>query len=209
MSGRRERVLSTAEQLREEAAEAERLAQRDGIPPKSAAVIHSLKRRWVAFLETHGDEYGFDAAAGPTIELAVTFQTHGYHERLTFSTVDDSGMGDSWGKLAVPYLLARYVFPLMEYAGLTDLRVHELDVLCLPYKKELRANWDRLKVSQVAARSRSRARESREWACAEEGPLAGRAAVRGARCMHGRQGAHQSECHTPGGVWLFVKLTCM
>ena len=87
----------SAEQLREEAAEAERLAQRDGIPPKSAAVIHSLKRRWVAFLETHGDEYGFDAAAGPTIELAVTFQTHGYHERLTFSTVDDSGMGDSCG----------------------------------------------------------------------------------------------------------------
>ena len=87
----------SAEQLREEAAEAERLAQRDGIPPKSAAVIHSLKRRWVAFLETHGDEYSFDAAAGPTIELAVTFQTHGYHERLTFSTVDDSGMGDSCG----------------------------------------------------------------------------------------------------------------
>ena len=46
----------SAEQLREEAAEAERLALRDGIPPKSAAVIHSLKRRWVAFLETHGDE---------------------------------------------------------------------------------------------------------------------------------------------------------
>ena len=68
----------SAEQLREEAAEAERLALRDGIPPKSAAVIHSLKRRWVAFLETHGDEYGFDVAAGPTIELAVTFQTHGY-----------------------------------------------------------------------------------------------------------------------------------
>ena len=68
----------SAEQLREEAAEAERLALRDGIPPKSAAVIHSLKRRWVAFLETHGDEYGFDVAAVPTIELAVTFQTHGY-----------------------------------------------------------------------------------------------------------------------------------
>jgi hypothetical protein len=57
-------------------------------------------------------------------------------------------MGDSWGQLAVPYLLARYVFPLMEYAGWTDLPVHKLDALCLPYKKELHANWDRLKVSQ-------------------------------------------------------------
>ena len=97
-----------------------------------------MKRCWVAFLETHGDEYGFDAAAevaGPMIELAVTFQTHGYHERLTFSTVDDSGMGDSWGKLAVPYLLARYVFPLMEYADWADLRVHELAALCLPYTR--------------------------------------------------------------------------
>ena len=55
-------------------------------------------------------------------------------------------MGDSWGQLAVPYLLPRYVFPLMEYAGWTDLRVHELDALCLPYKKELHANWDGLKV---------------------------------------------------------------
>ena len=49
----------SAEQLREEAAEADdgwhnatAFRQR----AKSAAVIHSLKRRWVAFLETHGDE---------------------------------------------------------------------------------------------------------------------------------------------------------
>ena len=141
----------SAEALREEAAEAERLAARDGVPPKTAAVVRSLMRRWSAFLEVHGDEYGFDVSIGPTVDLAVTFQTHGYHERLTFSTTEESGMGDSWGKLAVPYLLPRYVFPLMEHAGWTDLRTHELDALCLPYKRELRANWERLKVSQPRA----------------------------------------------------------
>ena len=85
----------------------------------------TLVVRWSAFLEVHGDEYGFDESIGPTVDLAVTFQTHGYHERLTFSTTEESGMGDSWGKLAVPYLLPRYVFPLMEHAGWTDLRVHD------------------------------------------------------------------------------------
>ena len=42
-------------------------------------------------------------ATGPTVDLAVTFQTHGYHERVTFSTTEESGMGNSWSKLAVPY----------------------------------------------------------------------------------------------------------
>ena len=66
--------------LREEAAEAERLAARDGVPPKTAAVVRSLMRRWSAFLEVHGGEYGFDVSIGPTVELAVTFETHGgYH----------------------------------------------------------------------------------------------------------------------------------
>jgi hypothetical protein len=40
-------------------------------------------------------------------------------------------MGNSWSKLAVPYLLPRYVFPLMKHAGWIDLRTHELDALCL------------------------------------------------------------------------------
>ena len=39
-------------------------------------------------------------------------------------------MGNSWSKLAVPYLLPRYVFPLMKHAGWIDLRTHELDARC-------------------------------------------------------------------------------
>ena len=64
----------TPEQLREEAAEAERLAKENGTPAKSAKVIGVLRRRWSDFLEVHGDAYGFEAIEGPTIELAVHFQ---------------------------------------------------------------------------------------------------------------------------------------
>ena len=62
------------EQLREEAAEAERLAKEAGTPAKSAKVINTLARRWSEFLGVHGEAYGYDEAAGPTIELAVHFQ---------------------------------------------------------------------------------------------------------------------------------------
>ena len=41
------------EQLREEAAEAERLAKENGTPAKSAKVIGVLRRRWRDFLDVH------------------------------------------------------------------------------------------------------------------------------------------------------------
>ena len=62
------------EQLRAEAAEAERLAKENGTPAKSARVIGVLARRWKEFLEVHGDAYEYDASIGPTIDLAVHFQ---------------------------------------------------------------------------------------------------------------------------------------
>ena len=62
------------EQLREEAAKAEQLAKESGTPAKSAAVIRQLERRWREFLDAHGEAYGYEEAAGPTIELAVHFQ---------------------------------------------------------------------------------------------------------------------------------------
>ena len=64
----------TPEQMREEAAEAERLAKENGTPPKSAKVIGVLARRWREFLDVHGDAYGYEGDAGPTIEVAVHFQ---------------------------------------------------------------------------------------------------------------------------------------
>lgn len=64
----------TSEQLREEAAEAERLARENGTPAKSLKVIETLLHRWKTFLEVHGCAYGFKEDEGPTIELAVHFQ---------------------------------------------------------------------------------------------------------------------------------------
>ena len=62
------------EQLRQEAAEAERMANETGTPAKSAKVIHTLARRWSEFLGVHGEAYEYDEGTGPTIELAVHFQ---------------------------------------------------------------------------------------------------------------------------------------
>jgi len=45
-------------------------------------------------------------------------QAHGFRERKNqYSTTGEEGMGDSWGALAVPYLLAKYVFPMLEHVG--------------------------------------------------------------------------------------------
>ena len=70
--------VPSAEALREEAAEAERLVARDGVPPKTAAVVRSLMRRWSAFLEVHGDEYGSRSHAPRTARpqcISVLAQT--------------------------------------------------------------------------------------------------------------------------------------
>ena len=75
-------------------------------------------------------------------------QTHGFKERKNYSTTGEVGMGDSWGALTVPYLLAKYVFPKMEHAGWTGLREAALLEKCRPFALELRANWARLKASQ-------------------------------------------------------------
>ena len=112
------------EQLRAEAAEAERLARESGTSAKTGAVVAAMKRRWMEFLAVHGEAYEFDGT--PTIELAIKFQTHGFKERVNWSTFGCDGMGDSWGALQVPYLLAKYVFPRLEYPGWSGLTLHAL-----------------------------------------------------------------------------------
>jgi hypothetical protein len=92
----------TTEQLRVEAAEAEQQASESGVPAKSQAVMRTMKRRWSGFLIKHGEEYSYDDAAGPTIDLAMHFSTHGFNERVNeYSTTGERGMGDSWGGLQV------------------------------------------------------------------------------------------------------------
>ena len=76
----------TPEQLREETAEAERLATESGTPAKSAKVIGTLQHRWSDFLDVHGESYVcvalFEEEEGPTIELAVHFQVRRFRTLL-------------------------------------------------------------------------------------------------------------------------------
>ena len=60
------------------------------------------------------------------------------------------GLGDTWGDLlAVPYLLAKFVFTELKYPGWVGLKADELSAKCKPYALEARAHWKRLKVSHV------------------------------------------------------------
>ena len=68
----------------------------------------------------------------------------------------EQGMGDSWGGLHVPYLLAKYVFPRLAYPGWVGLHAAALREKTMPYTMELRTNWERLKQSHVRMWARVR-----------------------------------------------------
>ena len=64
----------SAEEQRRVIHDAEALAGGEaGVPAKSSHVVRTLQSKWLENLELHGDEYGFDEALGPTIELARHF----------------------------------------------------------------------------------------------------------------------------------------
>ena len=83
------------------------------------------------------------------MEHVLHFQTHGFKTRLNYSSLQLDGLGDSWGDLAVPYLLAKLVFTELKYPGWVGLKADELAAKCKPYALEARAHWKRLKVSHV------------------------------------------------------------
>ena len=109
-------TLPTAEEERVIIDAAEKLAGGDaGVPAKSRAAVLRLETKWLDFLQRHGAEYKWDASVGPTLELVKHFQTWGFFTRRNFSTLGTDGLGDSWGLLAVPYLLPKYVFMKLGY----------------------------------------------------------------------------------------------
>ena len=122
-------TLTTPEEERAIIEAAETLAGSEaGVPAKSRAVVLRLESKWVDFLARHGQEYGWDESVGPTMEMAKHFQTWGFFHRTNFSTVGLDGMGDSWGQLAVPYLLPKYVFVRRGYAGWAELGAEALHI---------------------------------------------------------------------------------
>ena len=143
-----EALEPTAAQLRKEAAEAERLAfETGGASAKTSMPVLALMNKWETFVDVHGDAYGFEGA--PTVDLAVHFVTHGFKERQNYSPTGAMGMSDSWGERVVPYLLAKFVFPMMKYPGWVGLGAHALTEKQKPYSIELRKQWQSLKHSHV------------------------------------------------------------
>ena len=83
------------------------------------------------------------------MEHVLHFQTHGFKTRQNYSSLQSDGLGDSWGELAVPHLLAKFVFTELKNPGWVGLKADELADKCKPYALEARAHWKRLKVSHV------------------------------------------------------------
>ena len=136
-------ALARARQRREEAvtAQAERLqaeqartilngerAKEHGLVEKSAGesgAAGTLRNKWVAFLQS---EVGKSVAArllagggAPTVEEAKQFSTWVYSTRQKWSRVGRTGVGDSMGLRQLPYMLAKFVFPMMKYEGYIGL----------------------------------------------------------------------------------------
>ncbi len=81
------------------------------------------------------------------MEHVLHFQTHGFKTRQNYSSLQSDGLGDSWGELAVPHLLAKFVFTELKNPGWVGLKADELADKCKPYALEARVHWKRLKVS--------------------------------------------------------------
>ena len=87
----------------------------------AVGVAGRLRRQWLRWLTEHGEAYEYDATVGPTVEHVLHFQTHGFKTRQNYSSLQLDGLGDSWGELAVPYLLAKFVFTVLKYPGWVGL----------------------------------------------------------------------------------------
>ena len=92
-----ESLRPSPEALRQEAAEAERLAHEHGVPPKSRMAVVSLSNKWNAFLTVHGEEYGFDESVR---RYAACFDRMMQWHRSMVSTVGFVGMKASHGRVA-------------------------------------------------------------------------------------------------------------
>ena len=85
----------TAEHKRARIAELEERAKLFGDSAKQSAQAMVLERKWERFLLVHGDEFGFDARKGPTVELVKHFTTYCSCTRDVASAIGREGLGDS------------------------------------------------------------------------------------------------------------------
>lgn len=158
---KRRREEANAEQARvvsvevADIAAASKRAKESGQVEKTAGesgVAGSLRNKFVKWLESvHGkgvQKRLEDEGGAPTIDDAKQFSTWVHTTRQSYSCVDRKGCGDSVGNLQLPYMLAKFVFPMMKYEGWVGLSLHEAKIKNQEYCHELSAHWKALNVSQ-------------------------------------------------------------
>ena len=74
-----------------------------------------------------------------------------YSTRQAYSPVGRKGGGDSYGLLQIPYMLAKFVFPLMKYDGYVGLTMAQAKAKNQEYCHELKEHWKSLKVREPDA----------------------------------------------------------
>ena len=61
------------------------------------------------------------------------------------------GISDSMGLRQIPYMLAKYVFPLMKYEGYAGLTIAQADAKNAEFRRELKEHWKALKTQEEDA----------------------------------------------------------
>ena len=159
----------TAEQQQAEIEAVQLRALECGMVEKTAGksgVAGTMQRGWTKWIKSPlGARAAARVAAGesPVLEDMKAYQTYKYLNRETYSSVGRQGCGDSMGELQIPYMLGKFVFPLMGYAGWTGLSVAEAKAKNKPHADALRENWKALKVQQPDATLEGHAQPKKKW----------------------------------------------
>jgi hypothetical protein len=139
-------------------AEAHEGAKEHGLVEKTAGesgAAGKLRNKWAKWLESeHGAEVAarLDSAGGvPTVEETKLFSTWTYTTRQKYSPVGRKGGGDAYGLLQIPYMLAKFVFPLMKYDGYVGLTMAQAKAKNQEFCHELKEHWKSLKVREPDA----------------------------------------------------------
>ena len=159
----------TAEQQQAEIEAVQLRALECGMVEKTAGksgVAGTMQRGWTKWIKSPlGARAAARVAAGesPVLEDMKAYQTYKYLNRETYSSVGRQGCGDSVGSLQIPYMLGKFVFPLMGYAGWTGLSLAEAKAKNKPLADALRDNWKALKVQQPDASLEGHAQPKKKW----------------------------------------------
>jgi len=134
-------------------------AREHGLVEKTAGesgAAGNLKRKWMKWLSTpHGSAVQARLAeegGAPTVEETKRFLTWTFTTRQNYSPVGRTGGSDAYGALQIPFMLAKFVFPLMKYEGFVGLTLSEASAKNMEYRHALKDHWKALKVQRQDAK---------------------------------------------------------